>query len=299
MKKTLLSLLSIVSVVAGAQTITSSNHFPLANNTYFISQCDSTGITGGSATGSGLTWNYALNTHTSTAKTNYVSAVTSNVNYPSATVSVGSATNNVSFYSTDGTKQFYWGGNLIVKTPATSIDLNLKYTSPAVQMIYPATLTTTSNYSVAGTTSLGNFTGDCKTNVDGTGSLILPAKTFTDVIRVKTTENFTITTGFGNAVIDNIKFDYDVVSIKENQQANIELSVFPNPATTVINFNTPSIEALKIVAYDLTGKVVATELLDGGKGKMNTSGLTGGIYLYSVLGKDNQVLKTGKFNVAK
>ena len=336
MKKTLLSLFTVLGLATSAQTITKPYHFPVAADTYSLIQCDSIGITGGSTTGSGVTWSYAaLTTHTSTEKTYGASPVITNTTYPSATISVGSATNNVSYYSTDNTKLFYWGGNLLAKTPGGNIDLNLIYTTPSVQMAYPSTLTTTTNYTVAGSTSLGNFTGNSKTNVDGTGNLILPAKTFTDVIRVKTTENFTITTSFGNAVVDKIKYDYYSISasrypiltidsihatsiagsdqqkfvnvqknyafvgINEVQKSTIELTIFPNPASSMINFSTVSTEAVKVMAFDVTGKVVATERMEMGKAKINLNNLSAGVYVYQVLDKNNQVLKTGKFNVSK
>ncbi len=335
MKKTLLSLFTLLGLAVTAQTITQSYHFPVATNTYTTLQCDSSGITGGTITGSGVTWTYALNTNTATAKNYYAAPVITNTIYPSATVSVGSATNNVSYYSTDGTKFFYWGGNLLAKTPTGNIDLNLKYTTPAVHMAYSASLSTTTSYTVAGTTSLGNFTGNSQTNVDGTGSLVLPAKTFTDVVRVKTTENFTIATGFGNAVVDKIKFDYysisasrypiftidsihatsiagsdqqkfvtvqknyQIVGLNETQKSTIQLSVFPNPASSMINFVTTSPLAAKVIAFDVTGKIVATEFLEMGKAKMNLTTLSSGMYIYHVVDKDNQVLKSDKFNVSK
>ena len=335
MKKSLLSLFTLIGLSVSAQTITQSYHFPVAGNTYTTVQCDSIGITGGTITGSGVTWNYAPTTHTAATKNYYAAPVITNTTYPSATISVGSATNNVSYYSTDGAKFYYWGGNLLAKTPTGNIDLNLKYTSPAVHMAYSASLSTTTSQTVAGTTSLGNFTGNSQTNVDGTGSLILPAKTFTDVVRVKTTENFTIVTAFGNAIVDKIKFDYysisasrypiftidsvhatslagsdqqkfvtvqkdyEIVGINESQKSAIELSVFPNPASNLINFSTTSMEATKVIALDITGKVVATETMEMGKAKMNLSNIASGVYIYHVLDKNNQILKSDKFNVNK
>ena len=336
MKKTLLSLFTAFGLGANAQTITQSYHFPIASDTYSLVQCDSIGFTGGTITGSGATWNYSnLSMHLSTEKTYYAATVITNTTYPSATIAVGSATNNISYYSNDGTKCFYWGGNLLAKTPAGNIDLNLKYTTPSVQMAYPSSLTATTNYTVAGSTSLGPFTGDSKTNVDGTGSLILPAKTFTDIVRVKTIENYTITSTLGNVLVDRTKYDYYSISasrypvftidsihatsilgsdqqkfvyvqnnyayvgINESQKSDIQLSVFPNPATNLINFTATSPEATKVIAYDITGKIIGTELMESGKTKMNTTNLASGVYMYHVLGKYNQVLKSGKFNVSK
>ena len=117
MKKPLLSLFTILGLAASAQTITQAYHFPVSADTYTTIQCDSVGITGGTTTGSASSWDYSgLSLHTLAEKAYYASPVITNTTYPSATIAVGSATNNVSYYSTDGTKFFYWGGNLLAKT---------------------------------------------------------------------------------------------------------------------------------------------------------------------------------------
>lgn len=96
-----------------------------------------------------------------------------------------------------------------------------------------------------------------------------------------------------------VQRDYNVVSVNESKKASIQLSVYPNPAATVINFATTSPEATKVVAFDVTGKLVATEVLEMGKAKMNLTNLSSGMYIYHVVDKNNQVLKSDKFNVSK
>lgn len=96
-----------------------------------------------------------------------------------------------------------------------------------------------------------------------------------------------------------VQLDYNVVGINEAQKASIQLSVYPNPAATVINFATTSTEATKVIAYDVTGKIVTTEVLEMGHAKMNLTNLSNGIYIYHVVDKNNQVLKADKFNVSK
>jgi hypothetical protein len=343
MKKLLLSLLISIGTQASAQTLTQANHFPISSTQFTTVQCDSASITGSSIAGNGVTWDYSsiiLRT-VDFEKINYVSAVQSNTNYPQATISVGTATNNVSYYSTDGNKQYYWGGNIFLKLPGTALntDLNLNFTTPSVYMAYPASFSTTTSDSTAGSSTIGNFTGNTNTYVDGVGSLQLAAKTFTDAIRVKTVETFTIpVVVFGVTLYTNLnktkydyyslsasrhpilsidstfltslagsdiqkyvilQKDYDIVSINENKIDNIQLSVFPNPAINSINFTTTSAEATNVVAYDISGKAVSSEAIESGKAKINTSNFTSGIYMYRVVGKYNQVLTTGKFTVSK
>jgi len=96
-----------------------------------------------------------------------------------------------------------------------------------------------------------------------------------------------------------VQNNYAYVGINESQKSDIQLSVFPNPATNLINFTTTSPEATKVIGYDITGKIIGTELMESGKTKMNTTNLASGVYMYHVLGKYNQVIKSGKFNVSK
>ena len=168
---------------------------------------------------------------------------------------------------------------------------------------------------------------------DATGSLTLPAKTFTNITRVITSQSITaaslgasvnlvvydyyavgnskapilsvntstIVSGLGASTqtLVTVLKDYNIVGINEAQKLDIQLSVFPNPATNLINFTTTSPEATKVIGYDITGKIIGTELMESGKTKMNTTNLASGVYMYHVLGKYNQVLKSGKFNVSK
>lgn len=341
MKKIILSLITLISVVANSQTITQSNHFPITSTQFTTIQCDSTAITGGTLTGNTATWDYSsitLRTESAYEKINYVSTVTSNTNYPQATTSVGTATNNVSYYSTDGNKQYYWGGNIVLKIPATgaNTDLNLKFTSPSVHMAYPASFSTTTSYTTAGSSTIGNFTGNSYTYVDGIGTLQLASKTFTDAIRVKTVESFTIPVILiGNTNLNKIKYDYyslsasrhpiltidstfltsaagsdrqkyvtlqknyELVNINEQEKTTIDVNVFPNPSSNYINFSTSNTEVAKLLIYDINGKQIATETFENGKMKKNISTYATGIYSYAILNKENQLLKIGKFSVTK
>ncbi len=181
----------------------------------------------------------------------------------------------------------------------------------------------------------GTFAGNSGVTADATGTLVLAGKTFTDVIRVVTTQALNASLSLGTATVTQLTYDYysaaaakapifsiststivsiagtstqtlvtilknyPTASINEAQQSAIELSIFPNPSSSFVNFNTTSSEATKVLAYDLTGKLIATELVEFGKAKMNVHTLSNGLYLYTVIGKNNQVLTTGKFNVSK
>jgi hypothetical protein len=96
-----------------------------------------------------------------------------------------------------------------------------------------------------------------------------------------------------------VQRDYNVVGINESKKASIELTVYPNPSINVINFNTTSTDATKVLVYDITGELVATEAFEMGKSKMNVMNFASGVYIYRVVNKENRVLKSGKFDVTK
>lgn len=328
----------MIGVAASSQTLTYLNHSPAWGNApYEVYQCDSTGIAPG-ASGAGAAWNFTTNGLNS-LRTYSTSNAVAGSSYPNANVSVSSSASNVSYYFSNTTILKYYGGDISVN----SFDVNVKYNSPAIIAIYPMSLSTTTTSATSGTVNItspfaqsGTFTGNCIATADGTGTLTLPARTFTNVIRTVTSQTLNATLGFITALVNLENYDYYCttaskapifsiqtstiaatgfptstqtivtvlkdyvdVSVKENKAQMIDLSVFPNPATSVINFSTVSMVASKVVVSDITGKIVATEQLEMGKTKMNTSHLNAGVYLYTVLDKNNQTLTTGKFNVTR
>src|SRR6202000_183606 len=72
----------------------------------------------------------------------------------------------------------------------------------------------------------------------------------------------------------------NVTGISEHTAASSLVSVFPNPATTLVNFETANVNADKVCLYDVTGKLVAFEAFENGKAKVNTSLLNNGLYIY-------------------
>lgn len=335
MKKTLLSLSILFSFAANAQ-LTQSNHAPAPGDSYTTVPTTTAGITPGSS-GSGSTWDYSTLTVSTTPVVNYTATISSNVFYNPANVSVSGGANNTSYYLASSADLKYYGGDI----SAAGAVVNVKYSNPAIFALYPMVINTTTTSITSGTVSIttpfpvsGAFTGTCNVIADGTGTLILPLKTFTNVIRVVTSQTIiaaslsttvnlvvfdyysidaskapilTINTSTLNSSIGGqsaqtaitVQENYIDVSVKENSKNTIELSVFPNPASNFINFITVSNEAIKVIAFDVTGKIIATELMESGKAKMNTGNFISGVYMYHVIGKNNQVLTTGKFNVTK
>jgi hypothetical protein len=96
--------------------------------------------------------------------------------------------------------------------------------------------------------------------------------------------------------IDNIVYPASTVGVKE--QANeIEVNAYPNPANSTFVVATESAEAKGLEIIDLTGKVIERAAFTDGKVKVDVSKYYTGIYLYSVIDKNNQRIKTNKFTV--
>ncbi len=335
MKKILFLSLSLISFCyLNAQTLTQANHAPAyLNKNYTTIQCDT--VASG-ASGLGSVWNYTLAMHSSITST-YVTAFAANPSYPTADVSVSSGTNNTAYYKASSTGLNYYGGNISVN--GIPINLNYATPAKFAQYPFNAisTLTSAVGGSLSALGNNGTFTGNCQVTADATGTLNLVGRSFNDIIRLSTTQilNGTIPL-VGSVSILQLNYDYYspsaskapifsiststltstlfptstqtfvtvlkdyvTVGVKENSKESIELSVFPNPSNSFINFNTASLEASKIIAYDVTGKIVLTEIFENGKVKLDVSNLIGGIYLYTVIDKNNQTLKSGKFNVTK
>ncbi len=336
MKKILLSLSVIFGAILQAQTLTKTASEPTPwDPAYTILQCDSLGILPGSA-GAAQIWNYSsVTTHSSISKT-YVSSMNTNSVYAPAYTFVSASISDNSYYHSPANDLMYYGGNFMIATFAVS----LTYTTPSIVAKYPMSLGTTTATSVGGSVTIGGslngvFSGNSSFLADGTGTLVLPAKTFTDVVRVKRNQLLNANLALGTATVTQQNYDYysasapkapifsiatstivslagtstqtlvsilqnyPVASLNEAKKESIELTVFPNPASSFINFTSTTIEEAKVIAYDLTGKMVASDFFELGKARVNVNHLANGLYLYTIVGKNNQILSTGKFNVSK
>jgi hypothetical protein len=86
------------------------------------------------------------------------------------------------------------------------------------------------------------------------------------------------------------------VGIKEELEG-VSFNVFPNPATTVVNFETEYNKASKIEILDITGRLIETVDFTMGSTQVNTTNYSNGVYIYNVSNTDGVVVKTGKFSV--
>lgn len=80
---------------------------------------------------------------------------------------------------------------------------------------------------------------------------------------------------------------------------NNGVDVYPNPSSTFTNFDVVSDEAFEVVAYDMTGREVKRIQITDKNAKIDSYTMAEGVYTYSIVNKENEVLSRGKFAVTR
>lgn len=89
------------------------------------------------------------------------------------------------------------------------------------------------------------------------------------------------------------------VGLKETFKLGTQAKVYPNPSTNYFNISVANNDAVIAEIFDVTGKKIASALMDDSKVRINTENFNEGLYIYSVKDKNNKVIATGKINVSK
>jgi hypothetical protein len=98
--------------------------------------------------------------------------------------------------------------------------------------------------------------------------------------------------GNGDVLVDSIEVHFNTtVSVEEEE--GLKYSVYPNPASDVLNIEVTNTQNSSIVVYDITGKNVANMELVNGKNQLNVENLNAGVYFYSVL-LNGELIETKK-----
>jgi hypothetical protein len=77
------------------------------------------------------------------------------------------------------------------------------------------------------------------------------------------------------------------------------VSVYPNPSSTTTNFEVNDANAFEIAVYDMTGREVKREKIISNKVSIDSYTLASGVYSYSILTKENEIISRGKFNISE
>lgn len=84
---------------------------------------------------------------------------------------------------------------------------------------------------------------------------------------------------------------------EELADAAKSLSVYPNPSSSVVNFDIDYNKAAKVAIMDITGRMVEEVNFEFNKAQVNVSNYNKGIYLYQVTDVEGHIIKSGKVSV--
>jgi hypothetical protein len=247
MKKNLLLSSIIIGGALNAQiTLTQANHAPANLDTYTMNPVGTATVSPGAA-GTGVTWNMSTMVITSTIST-FTATNSSNATYTPANIVVNNNSGESSYYQSSAANLKYFGGNIVI----SGIPSTITYTTGAFYALYPMSLSTNTTAAIGGTLSAlsnnGTFTGNCKTTADGTGTLMLPGKTYTNVLRVLTTQtiNFAVPgIGVTSGVLNQDTYNYYIPGRKSPI-----LSIVTSTAVAPPIAATPSSQTVTTVAAD-------------------------------------------------
>jgi hypothetical protein len=344
MKKLYFSLCATFCVLSNHAQLTQSNHAPAGGDSYQMYRCDS--VAAGSA-GASQNWDFsAITTHSNIVLT-YSSIAGTYTDYPAASVAVFSGTSDITYLNSDVNSLNFYGGNLSIGGGGTAVISKLKYGTPAIRGAYPMSLNTSSTAPIAGSltisspiTTSGTFTGTSRVEVDGSGTLTLPGvgNTFTNVLRVVSSQTINFTTLIASGNVYQVTYDYFTPGVKfaqlsiststvtvpllvnntqtivtraktavvnpttsilsQNFEANSSaFNVYPNPATSQLNFYSGFADVSIVSVFDVTGRLVAKLYLEEGNTKLDVSNWNQGLYLYIFSDKNQKTLKSGKLTV--
>jgi hypothetical protein len=319
-------LCSILTVgISGAaafaqSTLTGANFNPVALDIYVSNVCNTTGVAAGPR-GANITWSFlSLTPSTSMPPldtgivspcilaAHCVSGSTFGINNPALTI-----TNSI---YTDATRLSQTG----LYVSATE---NSTYTNSMDQLRYPFTYLDSFVDSYSGTINFlglsGTLTGNITVVCDGYGTLKVPGKTFTNVLRVHSMQKYIDSVDLLGVAIDSYLVNsytwympnyhsalmtistltqlstgteiqklvsYTAKSLLSAPSTSSPISMvelYPNPATNELNIKLPATinEALNITLTDMLGRTVLTEQQSAGKKlvTLQTTGLPRGLYM--------------------
>jgi len=292
-----------------AQTLTQANNAPAIGDTYRTTDVSTVGVTPGAA-GPAVTWDMsAISIGTNITVYTVVAVPSSSASsYPSASLAVQTGTtSNYQFYTPSATDLKFWGGSVTVST----VNVVMTYTgsSAAETTTYSMSYNNSITNPVSGTLSAfsqsGSFSGTCSAIADGFGTLALPTRTFTGVLRKKMTQNLSFTAGFITGTINQetyeyfapslikpslftitsstvvtglgtssqmlvtVNSDYLYAGINESLNEVVNLNVYPNPAKNnfSISLNNEKAEPVSYELINAIGQSVKKENLGNQQGK--------------------------------
>ncbi|WP_027381405.1 T9SS type A sorting domain-containing protein [Chryseobacterium daeguense] len=187
MKRTLFFLLSAYGLCTAQTTITKAFNDPSAGET--VSNLSVTGTVDNSATGANTTFNNASLTLGAAATTTYAAPAAGEITtFPGSTLKMAGSGNTV-YYKQSASKLEITG----LVTPDATLNLS---SNNGTFISYPAAFGYTETDQAQGTFTSSTANGLCKGTInisaDASGTLILGANTYNNVLRIKSTQNFSL-----------------------------------------------------------------------------------------------------------
>lgn len=262
--------------------------------------------------GTGVTWD--LSTMGNSNQVTVDVTTNSGGPFPSANTKATQSNGGVIYYNQTASVLEVLGIN--------AVSTVFSYSNPATYLQYPLTSGTnyTDQFACTFTVSGFNFTrtGSTQSEFSGYGTLITPLGTYTNVVRLKSTQtitdvysggtlnstivtynwykagihheiaNVSATTSNGNTTYSSYYTNVPTnLGLEENELIN--LSVFPNPSTDVLHINSDEVIS-KIEFYTLSGELSLDHSMnESNTAEINIAALNSGMYLVKVYGKDGSI----------
>lgn len=187
MKKTLLFILAFSGISSAQTTITKAFNDPLVGD--IVNNFVVNGTVDNSATGANTTFNNASLTQGAASQITYIAPTSSEITtYPGSTI-----------------KMIDTGSSVLYKATATQLEITGVITSAATLnfaadngtfITYPASFgysnSDTAKGTFTSTAASGLFKGTIVTTADASGTLIVGPKTYINVLRIKSVQNFNL-----------------------------------------------------------------------------------------------------------
>lgn len=309
MKTNLLPLVFATGLLSAQTTITKAFNDPIIGET--VNNVIINGTVDNSATGSNATFSNSHLTAGSASVTAYSAPSTAEISsYPGTTIKMTGSGNTV-YYKASATK--------LEITALVTPDATLNFSTNNGTFIgYPAAFGYSESDNASGTftsgAGSGNFSGTINISADASGTLLIGSKTYSNVLRIKSIQNFTLSIfGFPVGTVVNTSYAYydsvhkfpllstlnAVITLQGNPQTTAaaqaldetflavsdvklkeRLHIYPNPAKDFIYVKGEVSNHTKAKIYSLDGKLIKTTDVDSGK--INVSELSPAAYFIEI-----------------
>lgn len=98
--------------------------------------------------------------------------------------------------------------------------------------------------------------------------------------------------------VDDITFGF-TTGITDFDKGISKTSIFPNPTSDEVNFKFGDEGVTGIKVYNFTGQLVGTYDVPDGKLKLSAHSFANGNYFFTAVGKNDELIDTGKFSILK